>query len=64
MTEPLIVPNGGWRYIQPDTDFMFKADLLGELVDAVKSHREANGLALGDPRQDILDQLQDSMIHA
>jgi len=50
-----VSPPGGWRYIQPETGFEFTASTLREVVKRVTAHREANGLAIGDPSADIQD---------
>jgi len=55
VTDPSVMPPGGWRYVQPETDFEFSASTLRELVKRVRAHREANGLAVGDPSADIQD---------
>jgi hypothetical protein len=51
--DPSVMPPGGWRYVQPETDFEFSASTLRGLVQKVTSHRETNGLPVGDPRADI-----------
>jgi len=53
--DPSVSPPGGWRYVQPETDFEFTASTLRVLVQKVTAHREANGIAIGDPRADIED---------
>jgi hypothetical protein len=50
-----VSPPGGWRYIQPETGFEFTASTLREVVKKVTAHREANGIAIGDPSADIQD---------
>ena len=49
------MPPGGWRYVQMETDFEFSASTLRGLMQKVTAHRQANGIALGDPRGDIED---------
>jgi hypothetical protein len=50
-----LAPPGGWRYTQPETGFEFTASTLREVVRKVTAHREANGIAVGDPSADIQD---------
>jgi hypothetical protein len=47
------MPPGGWRYIQPETGFEFKANLYRDIERKVRDHREANGIPVGDLRKDI-----------
>jgi len=50
-----ITPPKGWYYDQPETGFRFVANTLGLLEEKVAEHRKGNpGLALGNPREDIL----------
>jgi hypothetical protein len=55
VTNTSVTPPGGWRYVQPETGFEFAASTLRELVKKVTSHREANGIDVGDPSADIQD---------
>ncbi len=50
-----VMPPGGWRYIQPETGFEFKASTLRVVIQKVAEHRRANGLPAGDPSADIQD---------
>jgi len=53
--DPSVMPPGGWRYVQMETDFEFSASTLRGLVQKVTAHRAANGLPAGDPRAEIED---------
>ncbi len=35
-----IVPNGGWFYIQPETEFRIDAQTFDQLIDRVMIHRD------------------------
>jgi len=49
------MPPGGWRYIQPETGFEFRANLYRDIARKVRDHREANGLPEGDLQREIED---------
>lgn len=52
-----VVPPGGWRYLQPDTQVWFKAYSKEQLVDKVLAHRRYKGLPEGDVSADIDTQI-------
>lgn len=57
LNEELLTPPGGWRYEQPETGVVMRATTLKDLVGQVVSHRENNGLKIGNAGQDVVDYL-------
>jgi hypothetical protein len=53
-TTPHLVPNGGWRYTDPDTGIAFKSSHIDALVQKVRKSRIANGLLVGAEWVEIL----------
>jgi hypothetical protein len=51
----MVPPLGGWRYIQPETGFTIKGQNHYELFKAIKDHRVANNLPVGDVQTDFED---------
>lgn len=50
-----LVPNGGWVFIE--SGVRLEADSFDSLVETVTKHRRSNGMAAGDPAQDVQNQI-------
>jgi len=48
ITNPQLVPPGGWRYTQEESGFTMDSITLAGLREKIESHRRANGYDLGD----------------
>lgn len=46
-TTPHLVPQGGWRYTDPDTGIKFSDNHINGLLQRVRTSRVANGLQVG-----------------
>lgn len=53
-----VTPPGGYRYVDPDTQYPFVAGFLSDLVDKVKAHRRGNKLSIP---ADLSERIEDWM---
>lgn len=58
LTRPNVTPPGGWRWTDPNTLAVLRADTLAELVKAAVAHRKANKL---DPIPDLMAVVMDQI---
>jgi len=58
VARPQLTPPSGWRFIDPDTRFPFKAFCKEELLSKVVAHRNANKLLIPD---DLAERIEDWM---
>ena len=50
-------PNGGWKYFESRTDTTIITLTWDDLVKAVADHRKSNGIPMGNPEQEVDEQL-------